>query len=367
MGGSRASDVDEISRSMDRFFELGLIHPRTFVPAERYCGSCGRLGEDRHVIIKEPAVLHTHHPTAPAIQVCESPLHVSNGLLVALLLVRMGCVPTTCSILTARSLTTCLWLNGLVSVFIGLVSKMLFGRRVCDGEDCKRPMENDGSSDGLFSLRRRDKQRRCHLFTLALLDKLYSYIITARSTYTAATQHLTSDVFSSALRRQNVVKLGTAMLRTLVIPAEAACCPLWGPNMEFVVIDWQALVCTDPDDANPARHKEEVPALDIAASVLCVVQSAQLRAAVSKVLHSSTALTAPETLLLHAWHRENCGKRQDLRGDRCCSAFLPLLSIWSSGRLRGREGEWDARCTCTCCRQVGLTRRDDCWRRHCGL
>jgi len=164
-------------------------------------------------------------------------------------------------------------------------------------------VEYDGSSDGLFSFRRRDKQRRWLVFTRALLDKLYSYIITARSTYTAATRHLTSDVFSFSLRRQDVVKLGTAMLRTFVIPAEAACCPICGPNPEFVVIDGQALVCTDPDDANPARHEEEVPVLDIAASVLCVVQSAQLRAAISKVLHSSTALTAPQTLLLDAWHK----------------------------------------------------------------
>ena len=174
---------------------------------------------------------------------------------------------------------------------------------MCDGEDCKRHVEYDGSSDGLFSFRRRDKQRRWLVFTRALLDKLYSYIITARSTYTAATRHLTSDVFSFSLRRQDVVKLGTAMLRTFVIPAEAACCPICGPNPEFVVIDGQALVCTDPDDANPARHEEEVPVLDIAASVLCVVQSAQLRAAISKVLHSSTALTAPQTLLLDAWHK----------------------------------------------------------------
>jgi len=180
---------------------------------------------------------------------------------------------------------------------------MVVGRWVCDGVDCSRQVEFDGNLDGLFNLRRRDKQRRWVMFTRALLDKLYSYIITARSTYTAATRHLTSDVLSFALRRQDVVKLGTAMLRTFVIPSEAAVCPICGPNPEFVVIDGQALVCTDPDDANPARHEEEVPVLDIAASVLCVVQSPQLRAAISKVLRSSAALTAPQTLLLDAWHK----------------------------------------------------------------
>jgi len=76
VGGTRASDVDVISSSMHRFVELGLMYPPTFVPVERYCGSCGRLREERHTIIKEPAVLHTHHPSAPAIEVCWS-LHSS--------------------------------------------------------------------------------------------------------------------------------------------------------------------------------------------------------------------------------------------------------------------------------------------------
>jgi len=218
---------------------------------------------------------------------------------------------------------------------IALDLKMLVGRWVCDGEDCKRHVEYDGSSDGLFNLRRRDKQRRWLVFTRALLDKLYSYIITARTTYTAATRHLTSDIFSFALRRQDVVKLGTAMLRTLVIPAEAACCPVCGPNPEFVVIDGQALVCTDPDDANPARYEEEVPVLDIAASVLCVVQSAQLRAAISKVLHSAAALTVLQTLLLDSWHKTIAVN------DRACvetAAARLFFRFFPFGTKDGRTG-----------------------------
>ena len=184
-----------------------------------------------------------------------------------------------------------------------IFTQMLVGRWACDGAECQRLVEYDGSMDALFNSRRRDKQRRWVVLTRALLDKLYSYIITARSTYTAATRHLTSDVLSFALRRQDVVRLGTAMLRTFVIPAEAAVCPICGPNPEFVVIDGQALVCTDHDDANPARYEEEVPVLDMAASMLCVVQSAPLRVAISKVLRSAVALTASQTLLLDAWHK----------------------------------------------------------------
>lgn len=177
------------------------------------------------------------------------------------------------------------------------------GRWEWDGANFKSQVEYEGSMDALFNLRRRDKQRRWVVFTRALLDNLFWYIITARSTYTAATRHLTSDVLSFVLRRQDVVKVGTAMLRTFLIPAEAACCPICVPNPEFVVIDGQAFVCTDPDDVNPARHEEEVPVLDISASVLCVVQYAQLRAAISKVLRSAVALTAPQTLLLDAWNK----------------------------------------------------------------
>ena len=189
-----------------------------------------------------------------------------------------------------------------VELWLLLLLQLVVGRWECDGPTCKRMVEYDGSADALFSMRRRDKQRRWVLFTRALLDKLYSFIITSRSSYTAARRHLSSDVLSFSLRRQDLVKLGTAMLRTFVIPPEAAVCPLCGPNPDFIIIDGQSLGCTDPDDANPARLDEEVPVLDIVASALCIVQSPPLRAAITKVLRSSTALTGTQTLLLRAWH-----------------------------------------------------------------
>jgi len=68
-GGSRASDLEVMSNLVERSVRLGMIHPRTFVPVERFCGSCGRMREDRHVVKKERAVLYTHHPTAPVIEV----------------------------------------------------------------------------------------------------------------------------------------------------------------------------------------------------------------------------------------------------------------------------------------------------------
>jgi len=187
-----------------------------------------------------------------------------------------------------------------MSHYCVLGRQMLIGRWTCD---CKRLVKYVGNADALFSLRRRDQTRRWVVFTRALLDKLYSFIISARSTYTAATRHLSADILSFSMRRQDVVKVGTDMLRTFVIPPETACCPLCGPNPEFVVIDGQALGCTYPDDVNPARLEEEVPVLDIQASALRVFQSPALRAAIAKVLKSSTALTGPQTELMRAWHR----------------------------------------------------------------
>ena len=163
-------------------------------------------------------------------------------------------------------------------------------------------MEYDGAADGLFALRRRDKKRRWVVFTRALLDKLFSYIITARTTYTAATRYLSSDVQSFNLRRQDVVKLGTSMLRTFVIPPESAICSLCGPDPKFIVIDGQALGCSDPDDANPARKEEECPVLDIPASSLCVIAGPPLRAVITKILRSSTPLTGPQEVLVRSWH-----------------------------------------------------------------
>lgn len=142
----------------------------------------------------------------------------------------------------------------------------------CDAPTCKRMVEYDGSADALFNLRRRNKHRRWLLFTRALLDKFFSFIITARTTYTAASRHLSSDALSFNLRRQDVVKLGTAMLRVFLIPPDTARCPLCGPHPEFIIIYGQALGCTDPDDAQPLRLDEECPVLDIPATKLCIVE-----------------------------------------------------------------------------------------------
>jgi len=163
-------------------------------------------------------------------------------------------------------------------------------------------VEYDGRGDSIFSLRRRNKAKQWLLFTRGLIDKIVSFVIAARSTYTAATRHLSSDVQSFALRRQDVVKLGTAALRTFYIPPETSRCPMCGPNPMFVVMDGQALGCTDAHDAAPSRLEEDCPVLDMPASSMCLLHEANLRAAVAKVLNSAVALTKPQIELLRSWH-----------------------------------------------------------------
>lgn len=201
----------------------------------------------------------------------------------------------------------------MLSVYLtGASWQVIVGHWKCDETSCRRTVEYDGSAEALFSFRRRNKRRRWMLFTRALMDNLFSFIISARSTYTAATRHLSASILCFNLRRQDVVKLGTAMLRTFLIPPETARCPLCGPNPEFIVIDGQALGCTDPDDAQPSRMDEECPVLDIAATKLCVVEQPGLRAAITKVLRSSSPLTETQVQLLRRWHRDMLGHKRPL-------------------------------------------------------
>jgi len=80
----------------------------------------------------------------------------------------------------------------------------MIGRWTCDVSECGRQVEYDGTAHGLFGVRRRYKERRWVIFTRSVLDKLYSFNITARSTCTAATRHLSSDLLYSSFRRRDV-------------------------------------------------------------------------------------------------------------------------------------------------------------------
>jgi len=178
------------------------------------------------------------------------------------------------------------------------------GRWQCDAPLCKRVVEYDGTADGILSMRRRNKNKEWLLFTRGVIDKLISFIITGRTTYTAATRHLSADVHSFTLRRQDVVKLGTVAIQTFRIPPETGRCPICGPDPAFIVIDAQSLGCTDPDDTHPLRPNENCPVLDIPATKMCIVESPALRAAITKVLRTSAPLTTAQAALMRGWHKK---------------------------------------------------------------
>jgi len=178
---------------------------------------------------------------------------------------------------------------------------MTVGSWICTGENCGRVVEYDGNADALFNFRRQNKKRQWLLFSRGIVDKLVSFITAARSNYTAATRHLAADVRSFGLRRQDAVKLGTTAVRTFIVPPESARCPICGPNPSFIVIDGQALGCSDPDDADPIRFSVNCPVLDMPAPKLCVLPGASLRAAIDKVLRGSAPLTSPQEDLLRDW------------------------------------------------------------------
>jgi len=180
----------------------------------------------------------------------------------------------------------------------------MVGGWTCSTGECKHIIEYDGSDDGLFSMQRRNRAGRWLLSTRGLIDKLLSFIISGRTNYTAATRHLSADVLSFTLRRQGVVKIGTAAIKTFRIPAESARCPLRCPSPEFIVIDAQALGCSDPDDTVPLRPAEDFPVLNIPAPKLCTIERAPLRIAIIKIIRMSTPLTTAQVDLLRAWrHR----------------------------------------------------------------
>jgi len=185
-----------------------------------------------------------------------------------------------------------------------LFEQVLVGRWVCNTGSCRRVVEYDGVADGLFSMQRRNKNGRRLLLTRGLIDKLLSFIISGRTTYTAATRHLSTDVLSFSLRHQDVIKLGTAAIKTLHISAETARCPLCGPSPELIVIYAQSLGCSNPDDTAPFRPGEDCPVLNIPAHKLCVLERAPLRSAVTNVLRTSAPLTTAQASLFRSWHEQ---------------------------------------------------------------
>lgn len=182
-------------------------------------------------------------------------------------------------------------------------------------------------------MRRRSKSRKWLLFTRGLMDKQLYFIITARTTCTAAARHHSENVLFFDLGREDVVKLGTAMLRAFMIPHDTAGCSICGPNPDIIVIDGQTLGCTDPDDAHPTRNQEDCPVLDIPASKFCFVQQPVLRASITKVLRSSDPVTEAKAQSIRKWAAHSLASTR--RSAEASSAYI-FFHFFPQGRDLGR-------------------------------
>lgn len=76
-GTGRANDLQGASRLFEMCIKGGLVNDARLVHVEPYCGSCGCERDERHVVTKEPAVLYTHHPSAPTMRVSHLSLRFS--------------------------------------------------------------------------------------------------------------------------------------------------------------------------------------------------------------------------------------------------------------------------------------------------
>lgn len=211
--------------------------------------------------------------------------------------------------------------------------QMSIGRWTCTRENCKRVVEFDGHMSGIFAWRRRNKKRQWNGFTRGLLDQVLSYSISGRSTCTAATRHFTATISYFDIRSQDLVKVGTLALRAYIVPPESARCPVCGPNPEFIVIDAQALRCTDTIDTHAYRSGENCPVLSIENAKLCALESAGLRGAVDKILPSPKQLTAVQTRLVAEGCERTLGSRHHRAEVAATNVFFGFFPVGDESQV----------------------------------
>jgi len=77
--GERQQDAATMGVLYRSALRRGLVKDTTKLLVEQQCGSCGRRRGAQHKLVKESAVLHTHHPTAPSLRVSDRPFLLLLG------------------------------------------------------------------------------------------------------------------------------------------------------------------------------------------------------------------------------------------------------------------------------------------------
>lgn len=70
--GGNAENVEMLGHVLASAIRRGLLRDVNETLVESVCGSCGKKRGREHKITKEPALLCTHHPTAPSLKVCSA-------------------------------------------------------------------------------------------------------------------------------------------------------------------------------------------------------------------------------------------------------------------------------------------------------
>jgi len=306
----------ELSSSFLALVKMGLAFDPEISVVEKTCRLCGEQRPDDKSHDDNLGALYSNHPSARAIEV-RAGLFSSHALLIQAFrwdLVEIGrrALPLSAS-LEPRLVVGSVSLLGMSDVWLldYLVPSLLsvFGR-LCSLQitvgtwTCKagHKVEYDGLDDGLFSLNKRDSAGREVIFTRGVCDELASFVFNARSSYTAATSHMSSTKRSSAFCRQDINKLGRMFVALLQAPSAAFRCPRCGDNPKYIFIDGQAIGFRRRAGLRVERPALYLPSFNIDVEHLSIVLTARLRRAIRKVLRGSDPLNKTELSLLRPWN-----------------------------------------------------------------
>lgn len=160
--------------------------------------------------------------------------------------------------------------------------------------DCKMMISFDGAGVGLFVIPRLDAEKKLLVFTRAFCDDVLSYVVTSRSSFSAATRYLASVIPGFRHRRQVIVDLGLMYTSCLDIPALLFRCPKCKDFPLVIIMDGQALGFRIPPEWDVLRLSHNVPVLPLPLTEMTVLPQAAQSALVQRITRNGTKLASAE-------------------------------------------------------------------------
>lgn len=160
--------------------------------------------------------------------------------------------------------------------------------------ECKMMVNFDGAGVGLFVIPRLDAKKRLLVFTRSFCDDLLSYVVTSRSSFSAATRYMASVIPGFRHRRQAIVDLGLMYTSHLDIPALLFRCPLCMDFPLVIIMDGQALGFRIPREWNVLRLSHNVPVLPLPLTDMTVFAVTAQSALVQRITRNGSKLSTTE-------------------------------------------------------------------------